>query len=440
MHGAIMAAYRTLTSARGRHPAMSRNLRAPLWYRVVSSVWASSLEQEFVNRSPKQELARAWLMYNTLWPRLVAGGKVTVPAPSQTAFAAIDYGLLLVFVLWHHKGYVADLRAALQNTTLGQAAISTLLDCYTERAEALVEADAPTLYPRRGFANPFARFPILRIGDATLVCPDPSVLFAGVEFRILQQALAGDFDRTSKAFGFVFEAYGVELLSAAPAQVLGGQLVAEFNYQRKGQQVASPDALVTGHHNVVFEFKALRYPYKTDESSNVRAFVSWLSKLTGANDERGPLEQGASFFDDVESNIVPGFPRGSLNSALYVVVSYQDIPTGICNSLAMRARFWKALNPWAQSLSQRTAFVSIRDLETVVTLADAAHRRGLPFGIANEFHAWWADASRRRLPPSFRDYLLTRYAALAGHSLPLHSQALDSFSKRVDTAAFGELP
>jgi len=304
MHGRLMPAYCALTGARGRHRGLSRNLRAPLWYRVVSSVWVASLEQEFVNRAPKQELARAWILYKDVWPRIETAGKVTVPAPSQTAFASIDYALLLVVAVWHHRGFIADLRAALRDTNIGQGTISTLLDCYTHPAPELVAADNPALYPGEGFANPFARAPLLRIGDASVFCPDPSVLFAGVEYRVLQQALGGDFVRTSRAFGHVFEAYGGDLLQAAHG--LGGRFLPEFRYPRAGEQVDTPDAFILGARSVVFEFKALRYPFEVDQSGNVRAFVAWISKLVTLN----TLFAGTLFTLRERVGLVTGWPGG----------------------------------------------------------------------------------------------------------------------------------
>jgi hypothetical protein len=188
-------------------------------------------------------------------------------------------------------------------------------------------------------------------------------------------------------------------------------------------------------------------------SRSVRAQESALLRrsarsgsLAGATDDRGPLEQGADFFDDVDNNIVPGLAPGSMASALYVIVSYQDIPVGICNSLALRAKFWgglprlrlgPSLEARTRRLSARTAFVSIRDLETAVTIADAARGAQVPFDIAGELHAWWARAARSRLAPSFRDYLLARYPQMAGHSLPRHSQALTALFDHAEAAAFG---
>lgn len=440
MHPALMSAYRSLVGARSRHPSLGHNLRRPTWERVVSSVWVSSLEQEFANRAPKQELARAWIFFDTIWPRLLAAGTVNVPAPCATAFASLDYALLLVAMLWHAQGHIPDLRAALQHTQLGPLATDTLLDCYTTPAEAFVANDTPSAYPVSGWANPFARAPILRVGDARLICPDPSVLFAGVEFRILQEALGGDFVATSRAFGKVFEAYVLDVLNAIPAPVLGGQVSPEFPYQRNGQQVDTPDAFVIGVRNVVFEVKALRYPYDADAAANVEGFVSWLSKLAGANDERGPLEQGANFFADVEAGIVPRFPPGSMRDALYLMVSYQDIPFGIANCLQLRAKYWSTLGPAAKLSSPRSAFVSIRDLETAATIAEAAHRAGTPFSFSDEAHEWWAYCSRHRLPPSLRDYLLVKHPGGAGHSLSLHEQANIAFFARAEAAAFGPPP
>jgi hypothetical protein len=394
----LVHAARQLTALRSEHPSLDRDLlELPGWHRIIRALWFGALEQEFLNRSPRTEVARAMLLYRTIWPELAElnDRRVTRPKAFDTAFRALHYLVVASLVLLRRRGFVDDIVADLSATNLADG-LAPFLEFFTFSGDEFCQRDAATASYPTSFSNPFVRTPILRLGDYTLFAPDPSALFSGIEYRVLQQALADGmqegttpedgFKAISGSFGHVFEEYGRRLIDCCcPA---AGQFVPEFPYDTTKGQVMSPDAFLLGEQSVMFEFKALRFPHDREDRTRVTDFVDWIGKLAGANDDRGPLEQGAAFLTAMRAAAAPQLGGTDVQNALYVVVSYQDVPP-VANWARMRRHFWENLSAPALQLLPRAAFISIRDLEIAVTVAEFETTAGRLFSLAAAIRHWW---------------------------------------------------
>ncbi|HET9623014.1 MAG TPA: hypothetical protein VFP84_16695 [Kofleriaceae bacterium] len=444
---------RYLSGLRETHPILDRSIVRPPAIVAAHVLWFTMLEQRFQNRSAKHEVARAWIMYQSIWPQLVASGKIPVAPPyAATAFDSLPYTLFMIMLLYHEGGYVDDARALLAQSTVGGQIFETFRDLYTVPADEFVRCDRPEDYPEK-YLNPFGISPILRIDDNRLIAPDPSVLFGGLEFRLLQQVLStgkesnpanpeDGFRKASSSFGFVFEAYGRALLAQAAIE----QVVPEFRYERGGQMVDSPDAFLLGALPLVIEFKSMRYPFDLQTATSLQGLARWLTELTGGKNGRGAFEQGAAFVQDVQSGRCRAIDARTINDALYVIVAYDDIPS-CANWLSVRDELWPSgsLSPEAALLSRRTVFISIRDLEAALTIQDFEHSKGRAFSLGDEMRQWWEmvqhgpqpdDARQHRLPDGLGNFLIRRYPNATAHSLELHRTGWNAYQAATLDAGF----
>lgn len=458
----VSALLRALLDLRQQHDALTPPLIIPLWMKIGRSLWFTALEQRFSSRATKLELARASILYRTVWPALEEAEKVTVPGPSRTAFDALEYILLLVVLLWKNNGYVPDARTALAQADLSEGQIDTLLEVYTVPAADLLDRiPSPQDYPGLGFANSFIEWPILRVNESTLFAPQPTCMYSGFEFRVLQQALtagvegAADpetgFGEVSQAFGHVFEAYVSWLLSAAELDQGGETVLEEFDYQRNEDTVASPDAFVLGGETaLILECKALRYPFDIDQATHLSDLREWLGKLGGATDERGPFDQGAAFFDDLNNGrCAPQLPGVQPANCIYLIVSYEEIPA-VANWRQFRTQFWSdgLSDPARGLLFERTLFVSVRDLEIALTVLRHLREVGTPLQMGSAVKGWqqwlqegepaWEDAQGRHFRGGLGSYLLELHPeAKCAPVLPALRSAFEDLFVQTANVAFG---
>lgn len=451
---------RALVGLRDQHPVHSPSVALPMPMKIASNLWLTAQEQRFQNRSPKHEVARAWLMFETIWPAVVQAHNIELGAPNRSAFESLPYALFMLEFMYMGDGWLPDVTTALSASKLQGLALTSFLECYTMDAREFVRLDRPQEYPT-GIVNPFGLNPVLRITDNVLFAPDPSVIFGGLGFRLLQQALTAGtaaipedpqegFKQASSAFGFVFEDYGRLLLSSFELSVTGDQYLPEFSYRRGGNQVASPDAFLTGPDPLIFEFKSLRFPFDAEAAAHFTGFASWLTRMTGGKDGRTAFEQGAEFVRDARAGLFTEVDRSVAESATYVIVGYEDIPLP-ANWPAIRRHVWSdELSPEASELATtRAVFISIRDLEVALTVSEYESNARRSFSLGSAIKEWWRslqtgpaafeDASgQRRLAPDFGNYLLEKYPDAAGYFPRLLREAWDAFQDKTMAVGFDD--
>ena len=446
---------RMLAGLRKEHPVLKKAETAKREIRMLTKLWFAALEQRFSVRSGKSEVARAWIIHEQLWP------KVHPAAPSWNAFDSIPYAMAMRFLMIHGQAIIPSASQAMSRSELKKSgALSTFLERYSRPVgEFLTETPPTSVYPR-GFDNRFAKHPVLRIGEDCLISPDPTMLFGALENQVLQRTLdAQGFQSASIAFGDVFEAYGHLLLETTTGPSTEESFVKPFKYENKKKKVVdSPDGFLLGQFPVVFEFKATRYPHATDENVELSGLWGWFNKLAGENEERGPLAQGSAFFDDVDEGLVYQVPQEEMRRALYVIVTYDAPPVGL-NCLPLRNELWKkhmakrgmSLPPRIASLADRTAVISIRDLENLVTAAESEIQQGQRLSMGMLIHDWWkrtctaplATVDNRgnpQLRAGLGDDVLRRYENARDHFFSLHEAAYEACDNIGHKLVFGSAP
>jgi len=435
-----------LVGLRQRHPAL-RPDESDRTRRVASGLWFTTLEQRFVSRSSAWEMSRAFRMYEQLWP-VVHGEPCLTSAFDSPAYVL---GLSLA-VTMHAKGYVRDARILFRETQLGSAALETLLEQFTTPAQDFLHRQ-PGLeqYPST-FENAFANSPILRVSPWALFTPDPTIVFGALENRLRHQVLAtGDWEEQSKRFGNVFERYGQQLLEeSAPSD-----FERPFHYTNAaGKQVETPDGFLKGATPITLEFKATELPQATGNAADLDEMFSWLEKLTGARSAskgvtaRAPFAQGAAFFADASRGLVPGDLARQVGQGLYLIVSY-DAPPASANWPTIRAALWTPrLSAEARAMLDRTAFISIRDLEVLAITGHFLRTQGTPRPLADLVKEWWNEVrsgpsvwvdsiGQQHIRGGLGSYLLERYSLAGTHVLPSHQVAVDLFFDMTTQLYFG---
>lgn|SRR5678815_980770 len=201
--------------------------------------------------------------------------------------------------------------------------------------------------------------------------------------------------------------------------------------------VDSPDAFLLGTSPLVFEFKSMRYPFDLQTATSLEGLARWLTELTGGKNGRGAFEQGAAFVQDARAGRCLAIDARTINDALYVVVAYDDIPS-CANWLGVRDELWPSgsLSLEAARLSRRTVFISMRDLETTLTVQDFERSNGRPFSLGGEVRQWWEivrhgpqpdGGGQDRLPDGLGNLLIRRYPEATAHVLEFHRTAWDTF-------------
>ena len=448
---------RALVDRRNQHPALAPKIELPKPVKIASGLWFSAQEQRFQNRSPKHEIARAWLMFQNIWPIVVETRKIPLAAPNLSAFESLPYALLMLTLMYLHDGWLPDVMGALSKSNLKGPALTSFLGCYTTAANDFVRHDRPADYPV-GFVNPFGLKPVLRITDNVLFAPDPSIIFGALGFRLLQQALTAGteaepedpdkgFERASSAFGFVFEEYVRLLLKELGRLSAGQQFRDEFRYKRGTDAVASPDAFLVGAAPLIFEFKSLRFPFHAEAEAHFTGLASWLTRMTGGKDGRSAFEQGVAFVRDAQARLFTEVGNDVAETAMYVMVGYEDIPLP-ANWPGIRKHIWGSeLTPEALALEGRSVFISLRSLEIALAVAEFEASGGRNFCMGFAIREWWQSlktgpaafetpSGEPRLAPDFGNYLLEKYPDAVGYFPSLLREAWQKFQDATTDVAF----
>ncbi|WP_434047588.1 MULTISPECIES: hypothetical protein [Sorangium] len=377
---------------RSTHKCLQVSRALPLGERVTRKLWFTAIEQDSLGRTPRTEMARCWMMYESIWPQLLLAGRFNVPpATLKTAHGAMHNALLFAASVWQANGWVPDPRQYFRATTLGNA-VDNLIQAFAVSVESFQGRLRETpRYPRE-FRNLFIEHPVLQLQGGSLLAPDPSVLFPAFERLMTGRVLrewtheSGEdgFQDASRAIGAVFEDYARALLSSADV-VLGGTYLPEFKYNNGQQTVDSPDAFILRPtQSLVFEVKATRFPFSVEtlETSPGDHLTGWLCKVLGANADRGPLDQGREFFRHAKG--LGPLNGADLSDAIYLVVTYPDVPP-MLNWKSWREKWLFNVEPsLACDLFHRTAFVSIADLEAAAAASQCGEN------VADLVAKWWA--------------------------------------------------
>src|SRR6185369_3881537 len=117
---------------RDNHPALVAAAALNRPKRVATSLWFTVLEQRFLNREQAVEIARAWIIFERIWPRRHAGTSL------RTAMDSVGYSIALSMAALHGRGFIPDLRQVFAGTTLKTTSIDTIVEQYTAPAEEIL--------------------------------------------------------------------------------------------------------------------------------------------------------------------------------------------------------------------------------------------------------------------------------------------------------------
>jgi len=432
---------------RALHPCLHAAPGIDGWERITRKLWFTALEQELLSRTPKYEIARAWVMFEKIWPDLLARGKFHASTGSQrSAAGAMHNALLFTAALYVANGWVEDRRAYFANTTLG-GSIDALVASFSVRLQDLHPRLAPQQpYPDRAFLNPFIGTPVVVLPGEELLAPDPAALFVAFErtmtLKVLRESVLEDpgegFDTYSRAIGNVYEEYVNRVLRADGVQ-LGGRYQPEFRYGPPGQELDSPDAFVLRpRRSIVIECKATRFPNDVEQllRDPGEQLLGWIRKILGATPHRAPLDQGQTFFRQAAG--LQQLDGHDLGDALYLIAIYPTVPQ-MLNSMRWREDWLCQRLPELQcDLFSRVVFVSVRDLEIALSASQAPGHVGT---FADLISAWWTElgnAELRNLPlsPSLGDYILQLHPVVAQRELSMLQEARAELYLATEAAGF----
>lgn len=233
--------------------------------------------EQFIHFDLRHTLARTWLLYRKIWPRVPQAVSIDIAATIETV-TGLDLQTLVVVALMYSgrssQGYVTR--------TLGERAASALEAIgASARAEEVFLGWASATYQQfreevgrfpalQGYEryrpNPLLRWPLLHPD----VVPEGSttpVHLAPVPLMVVRRVTEGLFHDLAdhldhggtdnpfrNAFGFVFQAYVGHLLRASHGE---DRVLAEWTYGPRARSVATPDWLVLEEDRlVVIEVKA----------------------------------------------------------------------------------------------------------------------------------------------------------------------------------------
>ncbi|WP_224360686.1 hypothetical protein [Hyalangium versicolor] len=422
---------------------------------MVEKAWRLTLRHRGRSRSPKFEIARAWILLRRKWKEkresILSMYDAKIQIPLSVAFDSLEHGLVLNFALYHGSGLVSDVGRAFEQVSFA-AQLDSLLDWYVPPADAVVGdwSDIES-FPGVGLSSVFSENPIVRIGKA-LIAPDPSLLLADLEDRMVRRALRNFVEEGAKReeiartmLGYVFESYVQDLVAACCAFSTDEEYIEEFEV---GAGRDSPEAFAKGPVLTIFEAKTTRFMRPFDAHGGLSDFLSWLRKIAGERPgSRGALEQGARFLSLWKSSsteIVSRLGAWDPSSPFYYVIVSPEDPPFVTHWSEFRAQLWRpSLEPGARELDARTIFMSIRDLEIILCTLQWLKDEGRPGSIHSLLGEWlqqWNSPGLRishdRVKSGIGDFLLGKSPAVASVMPALLKSAFDEFMDQTHGLAF----
>lgn len=406
-------------------------------------LWVQTVAASYRNLSGKFEVARAWLLAHAdLREQLESSASDEVSSmsiPFDSAYEAVEFPLLVAFALRESKGVSSSVEHL-----FSQSEVGLHIHSFLELVAPTIEAEAPSISDVEGYPIPWAldglvRAPVLRHGS-TLLAPDPSVLFATIGRRTLalMRPLLTARGMSSSAVGHVYggvvERHVLRILRQVAR--LHTDVIA-LGAPTRAEGVSGegwPDAFVLGPRRcLVVEVKGTRLPSNVDAVGDAEPYLAWIDKVMGARDaeDRGPLEQGALFFErweaaDPELTSVIGPPRDRLD-LIYLIVCVDDpVPVLWWQEFRDHVLRPRLRTNSAVRLEHRTCFSSLRDLDVLLMVSSWAEDRDVPFSPIDAVFEW-RRAMRRRggarqslgdeelVLPSLGDWLLVRWPESRGH-------------------------
>jgi len=395
----LRSACAQINELRENHVALSSRLELPAdlkYERLLRKLWFTHLEQQGSAWAPKFEIGRSRRMFVEIWATLLANESIHVESLEHTAFLDISNRLLLIMGLWQSAGYHSDIRNLMEHTTFSEAQLATIAQTAFPTLQEVQEhlGKTPT-YPG-SIQNPFRRFPIVRVGEWGLLAPLPHMmlqwwdlqnLFDAMECTIANLGAQNGATQFYGALGLVVEEYMRDLLREIACVSERTEFVAPFNFLPAHD---SPDGFLHSQDDrtIVFESKCYRVPQRHYETVELDGFLSWFSNLLGSNERgRQPLRQGHVFFSEWSASndaIVCNLSGASVDSSLYVVVSYEDVPFFV-SMKGFRDWYGTKIEEEVRELWSQTLVISIRDLEVFAAAARVAGKAEgppLPFSPA----------------------------------------------------------
>ncbi|WP_437613535.1 hypothetical protein WMF20_12490 [Sorangium sp. So ce834] len=374
---ALLRCARQLHSRRRQHVALSGIVKLPSPLQLGRKIWFTTLEQQWFSRSARLEIARAQLLYGSLWT------EETESTLFSSAYENLASALAVASALQSGPTLLKDIRSRFSETAVPVETALHLIDLASWTPDDLLGSYAHVGYPEAWFTSPFALRPIVKLSDNALFIPEPQYLLGTFEAQQHQAAIRkfvhddpdGGFKHFSSAFGHVLERYAVLLLQAI---LKNDSVTKEFKYtNRDGNPVDSPDIFAREDASIfVVECKTVRLP-DDGNATSLEALDDWIWHLGGGNDRRSPLKQGSGFIADWKAGHVPTDKLPAYTESFqYLVVCYGS-PPPTANWPAFRQRFLVPhLAAPERDIEARTLFVSIRDLEKIAAVATAMAEAG----------------------------------------------------------------
>lgn len=399
--------------------------------RMAQASWEHAVLYRGTGQPAKFAIGRAWFLLREHWQDVKdsdpAMSAARIRTPLSTAFDSIEYHVLFSFAMQIARGYIPDYKDYFGSTALAEK-IAELVEYHVPFAANVVAPwDDVREYPHNWRGSPFFESPILRVGERSLISPDPSALFQTSAVRLVERALRGyacdgpsAIERALTMVGYVFEGLVTKLVRHATAHSKGSKFVPEFEYGTKSARRKSPECCVVESGGVViFEAKASRY----SSELSIEALVEWLRKLGGERENKKPLEQGVRFIrswkegdPEIAAQLGPWPPK----HLLYVIVAMEEVPY-IVHWRQFRKAIWRPLlTPEGGDLDMHTAFVSAFDLEVLVATVETLAARESGAGVYEVLRDWfmpWANGaalagSGGTMRSGLSSYLVAKYPSV----------------------------
>ncbi len=429
---------------------------------AVYGQWINTFELRGRHAQANREIARAWAMLRWHWPKVASTlgniGPATIPAvPLLSAFDSLEHVTALYIAFLSEAGYIETPEKHFLHTALFPN-LSQFLALYAPPARDVVgEWSAIEGDPLMGLGSPFRHEPVVALPSGALVAPDPGQVFSGFSDLLLRRAiipLQGACESQDEAVrllsGRLFESYAASLVSEIAALQPGVRYEPEFEM---GDGTKSLDSfLISDALLLMWEFKALRLPEPNEDTLHPSGMYRWLRAVAGADDrkQRGPYKQISEFVrrwqrsPDCISRIGPA--TAARRGALIVVVATDPPP--FLHWRRFREGVWReGLDQAAAGIDQSTLFLSINDVEELLSVGEWLRTRGQdtpsPTDLLMDYLRQCRDpqyasfhGARGFMKAGLRDFLADRFPERGAPLPTLLSRAYDECMLGVRQVAF----
>lgn len=461
----------------------------PIKQRIAIRSWYAALELQCRQYPAMYEVARAWRMFRLHWrrPRPEILSKANgddefrhnelrqrvLRDPCGSSFNSMEMYLLLAVGVRDTNGWIGSAGEFFKDSAFASQADNFVAWYFPQADQAVGSWEDIENLDNIGFLNCFSTEPIIRLDETTLVAPDPDLMFGGLVSLIKRRLFDYFCNETSDLspehahrekrawmgaetlIGYVFEDYACELIQ------LAGRYSSRDRCE-KGQfkledGSEAPEAFLLGDGAVIFEIKAAFHPPPTVDVATLGGLLTWMRKASGerlnvdGSVKRPALRQATSFIDKWRRGDPETLKRlGPLPSALtYVIVTPEPGPY-VIQAPDFRLSLWQpTLEHEDRQTDELTAFISIQDLELLVSVLMYSRKQGKPTSAIGLLRGWMRERLSGNYPPqavqspvldlkaSFREYLAKAYPKARKVVVKPLAESYDEYFKAASEAGFG---